>query len=212
MKHGKILAAVAFSFALAFFSLTALSRHRSVSSGETLSANIPVTRIQLAGVPNAGEVTSSLYRGAQPTPDGFHSLAASGIAIVVDFRDEGDRDAEREAVAREGMTYVGIPWECRNPSDSITARFLQLVRDNSDKKIFVHCHEGIDRTGMMVAAYRMADQNWTAEQARREMIAYGFDSVHRSWCSAVNSYEQSFPQHFSSAPEFESLRTPAKLK
>ncbi|HXW17025.1 MAG TPA: dual specificity protein phosphatase family protein, partial [Candidatus Acidoferrales bacterium] len=205
MNHGKILAAVALLSALVFFSLSLGSRFRSASSSETLSANFPVTRIQLVGVPNGGEITPLLYRGAQPTPDGFHSLAASGVAIDVDLRDEGDRDAEREAVTREGMQYVGIPWQCQHPSDSITARFLEVVRDNPDKKIFVHCHQGIDRTGLMIAAFRMADQNWTANEARREMIAYGFDSLHRSWCSAVDSYEQSFPLHFSSAPEFESL-------
>jgi nuclear transport factor 2 (NTF2) superfamily protein len=56
----------------------------------------------------------------------------------------------------------------------------------------------------------MAEQGWTPEQARREMIAYGFDSFHRNWCNSVSSYELSFPQRFSSSPEFDSLRPTAQ--
>ena len=173
-------------------------------------AHLPAARIALDGVPNAGQVTPALFRGAQPSPEGFHSLAQAGIAIVVDLRIEGDRQAEKETVTRESMKYIGIPWACHSPSDSITAQFLQVVRDNPGKKIFVHCEHGVDRTGLMIAAYRMADQGWTSEQALREMDAYGFDYVHRKWCSAVASYEISFPQRFSTSSALESLRAPAQ--
>ncbi len=174
-------------------------------------AHLPAPRVVLDGVTNSGKVTPMLFRGAQPTQDGFDSLEKSGIAVVIDLRFEGDRDAERRAVTQAGMEYVGIPWSCHFPRDSITAQFLQFVRANPNRKIFVHCEHGVDRTGLMIAAYRMAEQGWTPEQARREMVAYGFDFVHRTWCHAVSSYEFSFPQHFSSAPEFDSLR-PATQK
>ena len=67
------------------------------------------------------------------------------------------------------MQFVSIPWHCPFPSDKPFARFLKLVQDNSRKKVFVHCRLGDDRTGMAVAAYRMADQGWTAEEAMNEM-------------------------------------------
>ena len=63
-------------------------------------------RISLAGVPNAGEVTPSLYRGAQPTSDGYRELKKMGIDIVVDLRLTG-KDKEREkrlaAALRENL-------------------------------------------------------------------------------------------------------------
>ena len=40
------------------------------------------------GVPNFGEVTAQLFRGGQPTTEGFHALKNFGIEIVVNFRDE----------------------------------------------------------------------------------------------------------------------------
>jgi protein tyrosine phosphatase (PTP) superfamily phosphohydrolase (DUF442 family) len=169
-------------------------------------AHPPAKRILVAGVGNAGEVTPMLWRGAQPTHEGFQNLAKSGVAIVVDLRFEGDRDAERRAVTRDGMEYAGIPWSCHFPQDQITARFLQLVRDNPRKKIFVHCEHGIDRTGMMIAAYRMAEQGWSAEQARQEMIAYGRDYTHQMWCRALGSYEADFPRALATSPDFAPLR------
>jgi protein tyrosine phosphatase (PTP) superfamily phosphohydrolase (DUF442 family) len=192
-----------------FFLVTAFnSRIPAIDPADV--AHLPAARIVLDGVPNAGQVTPALFRGAQPTSEGFHSLAQSGTEIIVDLREEGDREAEKEIVTQDGMKYIGIPWTCQAPSDSITARFLQAIRENPDKKIFVHCQHGIDRTGLMIAAFRMADQGWTPEQARREMEAYGFDYAHRRYCSAVDSYETSFMQSYSTSPEFESLRAPAQ--
>jgi tyrosine-protein phosphatase SIW14 len=206
MTRRKILAALAV-LAAGLIIFVVSPPHENTSAEDLADlAHAPAPRVALDGVRNSGEVTPTLFRGAQPTREGFMSLAKNGIEIVVDLRFEGDREAERQAVTHAGMQYVGIPWSCHYPSDSITARFLDIIRENPDKKIFVHCEHGVDRTGLMIAAYRIADQGWTPEQARREMIAYGFDFVHRTWCRAVISYEDSFPQRFSSSPAFVSLR------
>jgi hypothetical protein len=93
-------------------------------------------------IPEFGEVSPALYRGAQPKERGFEALAKMGVQIVVDLR--GDRDGEREEVTRLGMQYVPMHWECSFPKDSIFADFLTLIRKNPGKKIFVHCRVGDD--------------------------------------------------------------------
>jgi protein tyrosine/serine phosphatase len=157
-------------------------------------------------VPNAGQVTANLYRGGQPTTTGFEALANMGINIVVDQR--GSREGESERVAKLGMRYVSIPWHCPFPKDETFARFLILLRQNPGKKVFVHCRLGDDRTGMMVAAYRMAEQNWTAAEAKKEMEAFGFSMPHHLICPSLSSYEETFPQRLNSDPVFDSLRAP----
>ena len=157
-------------------------------------------------IPQFGEVSPTLFRGGQPKKGGFEELAKMGIRIVVDLR--GDRKSEREEVTRLGMQYVPLHWQCSFPNDGIFASFLALVRTNPGKKIFVHCRVGDDRTGMMVAAYRMGDEGWSAESAEKEMINFGFNFVHRHLiCPRLEGYEKEFPNRFASRPEFEKLRS-----
>jgi tyrosine-protein phosphatase SIW14 len=162
-------------------------------------------KLAVAGVPNLGEVSSTLYRGAQPTEKGFQKLAGMGITIVVDLRERG-REVERQQVTKLGMHYVTIPWNCFHPEDTDMSRFLRLLRDKRGKKIFVHCQTGDDRTGMMIAAYRMAEEGWSAEEAMKEMEAYGFTSSHHLICPGLSSYEASFPKRLKTSPAFRDLR------
>ena len=163
-------------------------------------------KIRVLGVGNFGQVTPTLFRGAQPTHRGFESLAKLGIAIVVDLRDGSEGKGEEKEVSALGMKFVGIPWRCVSPKDADFAKFLAVLEDNPNKKIFVHCHMGIDRTGMMIASYRMAAQGWSAAEALREMQAFGFSRFHQMVCSGLDSYEQRFPTVVSSSPAFETLR------
>jgi protein tyrosine phosphatase (PTP) superfamily phosphohydrolase (DUF442 family) len=161
-------------------------------------------RLRLEGVPNFGQVTPKLYRGGQPSTKGFENLAKQGIDIVVDVREFGEW--ERKEVTQLGMQYVSIPWHCYNMRDAVFARFLILLRENPDKKVFVHCHLGEDRTGMMIAAYRMAEEGWTAAEARNEMEKFGFAGWHHLTCPGLASYETNFPQRFQTSPAFQILR------
>lgn len=156
----------------------------------------PAKKFAVAGVKNFGEVTPYLYRGAQPTRDGFKALAGMGVDIVVDLRLSGQA-SEKKVVDRFGMKYVAIPWHCMFPSDKKTAQFLAVLRKNPKKKVFVHCRFGDDRTGMMVAAYRMAVENWTPEEAWKEMRQFGLNSRP---CFPLRSYEASFPERLKNNP------------
>ena len=156
-------------------------------------------------LPNFGEASTTLYRGGQPSKRGFRILAKMGVNIVVDLR--GSRDSERKIVTHLGMQYVALPWHCWFPKDEIFAQFLTLVRKNPGKKIFVHCRLGDDRTTMMIASYRMAQEGWSAERAEKEMEKFGFSFAHRRLiCPGLSSYEEKFPQRFKTSPAFRHLR------
>ncbi|HKV27082.1 MAG TPA: tyrosine-protein phosphatase [Candidatus Acidoferrales bacterium] len=156
-------------------------------------------------LPDFAQITPSLYRGAQASREGFRKLAAMGVQIVIDLR--GDRKSEREFVNTLGMTYIPMGWECSFPKDKTFAKFLAVILDNPGKKIFIHCRVGDDRTGMMIAAFRMAVQGWSAEHAEKEMERFGFDFLHRRViCPRLSSYEEHFPDRFRTKPDFRELR------
>jgi protein tyrosine/serine phosphatase len=100
------------------------------------------------------------------------------------------------------MQYVAIPWHCYNKKASVFGEFLTLMRQNPDKKVFVHCRLGDDRTGMMVAAYRIAEQGWAAEEAMKEMQKFGFVWWHHLICPRLASYEENFPEKLKTSPTF----------
>ena len=164
---------------------------------------------KIQGLPKFGQVTPTLFRGAQPTHEGFKTLAGMGIDIVVDARHHG-AGTEAAEVRQLGMQYVAIPWHCPAPRDEVFVKFLKLLQDNPNKKVFVHCHLGEDRTGMMIAAYRMAAQGWTADEAMLEMQQFGFSSAHQVLCPGLTSYEKEFPDHLRTNPAFADLHRSAQ--
>lgn len=159
--------------------------------------------LEAKGIPNFGQVTPTLYRGGQPSQEGFLTLAHMGIAIVVDT---GRSKRDETLIKKLGMAYVPLPWFCPFPKDKVFARFVRLVRQNPDKQIFVHCRLGEDRTGMMIAAYRMAQQRWTAKEAMQEMHEFGYRGIHHLMCPGLERFEKSFPGRLSGDPVFENIR------
>jgi protein-tyrosine phosphatase len=144
------------------------------------------------GLANFAPVTEMLYRGAQPSHEGFRTLQHMGVNVVVNFRMEHDETtAEQREVENLGMKYVGIPWNGNGtPSSAQVLEFLDLVRNNPQVKIFVHCKRGADRTGTMIAAYRIAIQHESADDAIAEMNRFHYA---RFWLPQLQRYVSAFP-------------------
>jgi tyrosine-protein phosphatase SIW14 len=163
------------------------------------------SRKHYVGLPNFGQVTPTLFRGGQPGVDGIESLKKIGVSMVIDMRSSLNNH-EKIAVNKLGMQYVSIPWHCPFPHDETFAQFLKVIQDNPGKKVFVHCRLGDDRTGMAVAAYRMAMQGWNASRAMKEMELFGFTGVHHVICPSLAEYEHRFPDHLRASKAFKDLQ------
>src|SRR3954466_11322571 len=122
---------------------------------------------ELKGAPNFHKISEGLYRSAQPTPEGFRNLKALGIKTVISLRSFSSDRKETEA---SGLEYHHIYMKAWHPEQEDVIKFLRLVADESRGPILVHCQHGADRTGAMCAAYRVAVQNWTREDALKEML------------------------------------------
>jgi tyrosine-protein phosphatase SIW14 len=162
------------------------------------------TRLKGNGIPRFGQVSENLYRGGQPSAEGLQELHKMGIRVVFDLRGSPSQ-TERAAAVRLGMQYISISAHCPFPSDKPWARFLEAIRDNRGKKVFVHCRLGDDRTGLAVAVYRMADEGWSADEALREMKAFGFRGVHHLICPGMEAYVHRFPKRLKTDPAFRDL-------
>ncbi len=143
-------------------------------------------RVALRGVPNLYEVTPDLYRGAQPTPEGFRQLAGLGIRTIVDLRYfHSDIDELRAADEASAFNYVRIRSTAWWPETEDVVGFLRVATDPEMVPVFVHCEYGSDRTGMMVAAYRVVVQGWSKRRAIAEMTRGGY-GYHWFWVDLVD--------------------------
>ncbi|CAN5768372.1 dual specificity protein phosphatase family protein [soil metagenome] len=125
---------------------------------------------------NFHQVTEWLYRGGQPGSDGVKSLAELGVRTVISLRwGKKTIETEKTYVEAAGMRFLSVRLNYWNlPNQQIIDDFLRLVDHEASRPIFVHCLHGADRTGLLIAIYRMAKENWPVEKAYAEMKKYGF--------------------------------------
>ena len=134
------------------------------------------TPIEKPGLENAYKVSETLYRSAQPTAEGFRQLRAMGIKTVVNLR---SFHSDRDELGDTDLDYEHITMKAWHAEEKEVVRFLKIATDPERQPVFVHCQHGSDRTGLMVALYRVAVQGWTKDDALAEMTEgpFGFHKV-----------------------------------
>ena len=141
---------------------------------------------------NVQKVDDHVYRGAQPTNGGFKDLAERGIKTVVDLRDIGEHSQadEQKAVTDLGIRYVSIPMQgMSTPRDKQIAMVLTLLNDAASGPVFVHCKRGADRTGTVIALYRLVHDGWDSKKALSEAKSYGMSVFQRAMQHYVTDYK-----------------------
>ena len=146
-------------------------------------------------IPNFHQVNDHIYRGGQPAPEAWESLAKMGVKTVIDLRreDEHPTAEEARAVAALGMSYVNLPMKgVVAPSDEQIAKALALL--DSQGPVFVHCQRGSDRTGTVIACYRISHDGWQRPQALKEAKSYGMGLVQVGLKHYIMSFQPIHPQ------------------
>jgi tyrosine-protein phosphatase SIW14 len=123
------------------------------------------------GLSNTYQVSETLYRGAQPTPDGFLTLRRLGVRTIVNLRlHHSDLDEIRASgVGPAAFGYAHIRMAAWDADEEEVLAFLRIATAPARAPVFVHCEHGSDRTGTMVAAYRIVVQGWSKDAAIREL-------------------------------------------
>ena len=138
-------------------------------------ARVSERLVGLRGLENVGRVAPGVFRGAQPRPDGYGTLKAMGIRTVINLR---SRHGEARAVEAAGMRSILLPMNTFADVNAATVReAVALMADPANQPVFVHCAHGQDRTGVVVAVYRMDIDGWAEAAAEQEMQAFGFNDI-----------------------------------
>jgi protein tyrosine/serine phosphatase len=134
-------------------------------------------KIELPGCGNLYKVSDMLYRGQQPTAEGFKELQKFGIKTVVNLR---NFHSDKDELEGTNLICESIPMKTWDPEKEQVEAFLKIVTEPQKQPVFVHCQHGADRTGTMVAVYRIVVQGWNTQKAIDEM-RYGPFGFHEVW-------------------------------
>ena len=146
------------------------------TAAEAPMAHLPArpSDTEVPGVPNFARIDPALWRGAQPTAEGFKHLEKLGVKTVVSFRHDHDDVPLMEGTR---MKYLRIPSFAIHPTEAHLLSFLKVMEDPANWPVYIHCAQGRDRTGYNAAAYRMVVQGWSADEAIRELHVFHFNKI-----------------------------------
>lgn len=140
------------------------------------------------------KVAHNLFRGKRP--ENLNQLKFNDIKCVISLQSGLNDVYEKDAYRLIHWPDTGIKhYELEQndfapPTKSDVEEFLKVVKLNIQfGKIYVHCKAGVDRTGFMIACYRMQIEGWSFNLAWKEMKKEGSHWWYRWWKYELQKYE-----------------------
>jgi protein tyrosine/serine phosphatase len=119
---------------------------------------------------NFYQVSPDVYRSSQPDKDDMKTLKKMGIKSVLNLRSYFTDDDEAKGT---NLKLYRIEMSAGNIEKEKLKEALDIIR-KAEKPILIHCKHGSDRTGVVIALYRMVLLNWSREKAIDEFVNGGF--------------------------------------
>ncbi|RYZ83219.1 MAG: hypothetical protein EOO68_33290 [Moraxellaceae bacterium] len=82
-------------------------------------------------------------------------------------------------------------WSHAIQDQQIAQALMAIEHGSQQGNVLVHCQHGSDRTGLVIAMYRIIYQHWPIEHAKQEMKQGGF-GFHPIWVNIDGFFS---PQH-----------------
>jgi tyrosine-protein phosphatase SIW14 len=161
---------------------------------------------------NFSKVNSGIYRGARLTSveavEYLKSLGVkniinlqggdldSDIGIIIPWAEPGERAeviaAEKASSLASGLGFFHAPLNSleaiSSNEDKVIDEVLSFMHEKENQPVFIHCEHGADRTGLLVALYRVKYEGVKVGDARAEWIANGHNRFHQLFTGDLDKY------------------------
>ena len=170
-----------------------------LSCGQTgVSSKVPMTVLnsEVDPAPNFHQVAPMIFRSGHLEVASVPLLQSKAIKTILsleDYLDHRDQvNIDRAWAQANAFDFLNFPftWVVTGPSIPEIDQALALIVDPLRQPILVHCHGGSDRTGIVIAAYRIKYQHWSYDAAVREMRGFGHNRNYWGWDTILHHYEE----------------------
>lgn len=122
------------------------------------------------------KVINNIYRGGYPKESGYEILNELGIKTIVNLSNNAEKfNLQQKYADKYGFKIIHIPLSIyERPKDIEAIKFLEAVLNPANHPVFVHCTSGRDRTGAMIAVYRVIVEKKGPKEGYKEAIRHGF--------------------------------------
>lgn len=156
-----------------FLSLRTTGEEIQIGQFSNLSGQSVIARFR--------QVDTGIFASGRPSEEGVKQLKAMGIKTIVNlerelFEEEPEKVRKEKKWAEElGVSYLRVAMHpFFKPMREEVDKALAVIADPENQPLFVHCDQGKDRTGLIIAAYRIRIKGWSPEEAYEEMKKNGF--------------------------------------
>ena len=129
----------------------------------------------LEEIPNFLALSENVLTGGMPNEEQLADAARRGVELVINLAPHQVSNAlpnETELVTSLGMQYINIPVIWTTPTKDGLDRFMDVMEENKDKRILIHCQANFRATAF-VALYRILRHSWNADDA--------MEGMHKIW-------------------------------
>lgn len=141
-----------------------------------------------------------VYRGGQPTTEGFKYLkdkkeVKTIVKLNSDELEQEDQDANKFEMKLVSATIQpdGNLFRMGEIPDSNQVDIaMSAMMNKNNWPIYVHCKNGWDRTGLIIAMFRVCNDHYSKDDAYNEMIMNGFSTSHRFFLQGINDTWENF--------------------
>jgi protein tyrosine/serine phosphatase len=170
------------------------------------------TYAKSSGIKNMTKATEGIYRGGRPLSVGeVSALSFFGIKTIVNLQG-GDRNSviwplmywnepgenpemiahEKNIAKSEGMDFFNAPLnslgDVTKDEDHIINQILDFMHEPSLQPVYVHCEHGVDRTGMIIALYKVKFEGMDPSEAHKEWSKLGHKGIGKIFTHELDEY------------------------
>ncbi len=160
-----------------------------------ISTVFPLRSEALVNIPNFRQLNKWVYKGSAPRNEqDILSLKELGIRTLINLRWGNIKETrnEKKWCEKAGIKYIHVPLlPGKIPSKKDIDKILAILENSNNNLIYVHCKQGVDRTGLVTAIYRIKHEKWPLNLAYNEMIRDGFHLFPLFyWVKRLEEYSQ----------------------